>query len=61
MVDLLNIIKTKPLKFPPNPKINDVLVDVIKKMLVADARKRISWNDLFNHPINAYLANQLRQ
>ncbi len=30
-------------------------------MLVPDSRRRISWNDLFNHPINTYLANQLRK
>ena len=55
MVDLLKMIKTKPLKFPPSPQINDVLKDVLKKMLVADSKRRISWNDLFSHKINSYL------
>lgn len=55
MVDLLKLIKTKPLKFPASPAINDTLKDVLKKMLVADPKRRISWNELFNHKINSYL------
>lgn len=55
MVDLLKLIKTKPLKFPASPAISEVLKDVLKKMLVADAKRRITWNDLFNHKINSYL------
>jgi serine/threonine protein kinase len=43
MVDLLNLIRTKPLKLPPYPKINDTLYDVIKKMLIPDPKRRISW------------------
>jgi hypothetical protein len=26
-------------------------------MLVPDVKKRISWNDLFSHPINRHLDN----
>ena len=52
MVDLLKIIKTKPIAYP---KICDPLKDVLKKMFVVDAKRRISWNDLFSHPINTYL------
>jgi hypothetical protein len=44
MVDLLNMIKNKPLKFPTQPKINEILQDVLKKMLVVDSKRRISWN-----------------
>lgn len=61
MVDLLNIIKTKPLKFPPNPVICEPLKDVLKKMLAPDSKRRIGWNELFNHPITTYLAKQLRE
>lgn len=61
MVDLLKNINTKPLQFPPDIKINSVLLDVIKKMLTPDVKKRISWNDLFSHPINRYLDNQIRK
>ena len=59
MVDLLKNIKSKPLSFPPDVRINDSLKDVIKRMLVPDPKKRISWNDLFSHPINRYLDKQI--
>jgi hypothetical protein len=61
MVDLLKVINTKPLHFPSELKLNPVLVDVLKKMLVPDVKKRISWNDLFTHPVNRYLDNQIRR
>lgn len=38
-----------------------MLIDVLKKMLVADPKRRISWTELFNHPINTFLANRLRK
>ena len=59
MVDLLKTINSKPLSFPNELKINSVLVDVLKKMLVSDVRKRISWNDLFSHPINRFHDNKI--
>jgi serine/threonine-protein kinase ULK/ATG1 len=61
MVDLLNMIRTKPLKFPHIPKLNDTLMDVMKRMLVADPKKRIGWSELFSHPINTYLDRQLKK
>jgi serine/threonine protein kinase len=61
MVDLLKNINSKPLNFPSELKINSVLIDVLKKMLTPDVKKRISWNDLFSHPINRYLDNQIRK
>jgi hypothetical protein len=61
MVDLLKNINSKPLTFPSDLKINSVLLDVLKRMLTSDVKKRISWNDLFIHPINRYLDNQLRK
>ena len=61
MVDLLKNINTKPLQFPSDIKINSVLIDVIKRMLTPDVKKRISWSDLFTHPINRYLDNQIRK
>jgi hypothetical protein len=54
MVDLLKTINSKPLGFPSDLKINSVLLDVLKKMLISDVKKRISWNDLFSHPINRF-------
>jgi hypothetical protein len=41
MVDLLKLIKSKPLTLPTHPKICPELADVIKKMLVADVKRRI--------------------
>jgi serine/threonine protein kinase len=61
MVDLLKNINTKPLQFPSDVKVNPVLIDVLKKMLTPDVKKRISWNDLFSHPINRYLDNLVRK
>lgn len=62
MIDLLKNINTKPLQFPAEmSKTNPLLVDVLKKMLTADVKKRISWNDLFAHPINRFLDNQMRK
>ena len=61
MVDLLKLIKSKPVSFPPEIKINDTLKEVIKKMLVVDSKRRISWSDLFSHPINRYLDNLIRK
>jgi len=61
MVDLLKNINTKPLTFPSDVKINPVLMDVIRRMLTADVKKRIGWNDLFSHEINRYLDKQARK
>ena len=56
MVDLVNNIKNKPLRFPKDVnRISEVTEDVIRKMLVVDARRRIEWEDLFKHPINTFL------
>lgn len=56
MVDLVNNIKNKPLRFPPEiNKISSVTEDVLRKMLVVDVKKRIDWVDLFKHPITTYL------
>ena len=41
MVDLLKLIKAKPLTLPSQPKICPELGDVLKKMLVADVKRRI--------------------
>ncbi len=61
MVDLLKNINSKPLAFPSDVVVNSTLVDVLKKMLTADVKKRISWNDLFSHPINRYLDGLIKK
>ena len=44
MVDLVNNIKNKPLRFPKEVnKISEVTEDVIRKMLTVDPKKRIEW------------------
>jgi hypothetical protein len=44
MVDLVNNIKSKPLRFPKEVnKISDVTEDVIRRMLVVEPKKRIEW------------------
>lgn len=44
MVELVNNIKNKPVRFPRDiNNISDVTEDVIKKMLTVDANKRIEW------------------
>ena len=56
MVDLVNNIKNKPIHFPKNiNNISNITEDAIRKMLVVDPKKRIAWEDLFNHPITTYL------
>jgi hypothetical protein len=61
MLDLLKNISTKPLTFPSDIMAPAVLIDVIKKMLTPDVKKRISWNDLFTHPVNRYLDTLVRK
>lgn len=61
MVDLVNNIKNKPLKFPKEiNKISDVTEDVLRKMLIVDPKKRIEWQQLFKHPINTFLEDKIK-
>ena len=61
MVDLVNNIKNKPLKFPKEVNnISSLTEDVIRKMLVVDPAKRIEWDELFKHPINTYLEEKIQ-
>lgn len=45
---LLNI-RNNELEIPKETKISSEVEDVLRKMLVMDPTKRISWEDLFNH------------
>ena len=61
MVDLVNNIKNKPLRFPADiNKISAVTEDALRKMLVVDVKKRIEWTDLFKHPINTFLEDKIK-
>jgi len=47
-------IKNKPLEIPKDTKISPQVEDVLRKMLIMDPNKRISWEDLFNHEGTCY-------
>lgn len=62
MIDLVNNIKNKPLRFPRDiNNISEVTEDVIRRMLTVDPNKRIEWENLFTHPIVTYLDNKMKQ
>lgn len=46
---LINKINNQPVKIPNNVKISTECQDLILKLLVKDPKKRISWDDFFNH------------
>jgi len=52
-IKLLDNIKKEPLNFPDVPKVSDTTKDLIKKMLVFEEDARISWSELFKHPLIA--------
>jgi dsDNA-binding SOS-regulon protein len=55
MVDLLKLIKSRPLKLPTEPPLCPELADCLKRMLVADVKRRIEWHELFKHPATSLL------
>lgn len=64
---LFNQINTSEPDFPPDIKISDNLIDIIKKMLIKDPNKRITINDIKKHPFftfdsknNNFIFNQQR-
>ena len=62
MIDLVNNIKNKPLRFPRDiNNISEVTEDVIRRMLTVDPNKRIEWENLFAHPIVSYLENKWKR
>jgi len=62
MVDLIANIKNKQLVIPKNiNSISPVVEDVIRKMIVVDPKKRIEWEDLFNHPVNRFLEDKMQK
>lgn len=48
---LLKGIKTTPLRFPYDKPISDNTKDFIKKCLIVDEKERVSWEDIFKHPL----------
>lgn len=61
LVELLKKIKSTPIYFPSKHPVDEVVKDVLRKMLVLDTKKRISWNELFNHKINSYLEDKVKE
>ena len=62
MIDLVNNIKNKPLRFPRDiNNVSEVTEDVIRRMLTVDPNKRIEWEHLFVHPIVTYLENKWKR
>jgi len=50
-IKLLDNIQKEPLTFPSSIKISDETKDLLKKMLAFDEESRLSWSDLFKHPL----------
>lgn len=51
LVELMQRLDSKPLQFPPAPKISDQLKDLIKACLHLREDRRIGWEALFQHPL----------
>lgn len=49
--ELLENIKKKKLEFPDDIKRSDEIKDLLTRMLQIEEEKRISWNELFVHPV----------
>jgi len=58
---LIQSIQSQELLIPR--KINNIspeTEDVLRRMLTVDVKKRIDWEDLFNHPINGFLERKIQ-
>jgi serine/threonine protein kinase len=62
MVDLLKNIHKSALKIDRSiNRISEEAEDVLRKMLIVDPNKRISWEELFVHNINSYRQERLKK
>eukprot|EP01016_Furgasonia_blochmanni_P013714 TRINITY_DN1702_c0_g1_i2.p1 TRINITY_DN1702_c0_g1~~TRINITY_DN1702_c0_g1_i2.p1 ORF type:complete len:321 (+),score=113.56 TRINITY_DN1702_c0_g1_i2:158-1120(+) len=48
---LMNSIDTMPLKIPAYPAISDSFKDFLQRSLMKNEEERMSWEELFNHPV----------
>ncbi|CAK79528.1 unnamed protein product (macronuclear) [Paramecium tetraurelia] len=48
LVELMGKLDTKPLEFPPFPKVSEQTIKIIKGCLQINEEKRISWDQLFS-------------
>jgi len=44
-------ILTNNFEIPKNPKRSKELIKLVERMLEKNPKKRISWDELFNHPL----------
>ncbi|CAD8124863.1 unnamed protein product [Paramecium sonneborni] len=60
IVELLKNIQEKPLMFPDKIKqVSDNMKDVIRRCLIINEEERISWLDLYRHPLFANQFNDI--
>lgn len=57
---LFENINTYPLDFPDKPIRSQEVKDLLKLMLIVEDRERISWIELFNHPLCKFDPNSLK-
>ena len=56
VVELKGVILRQEVSFPRQiNKVSEMTQNMIKKMLKANPNDRMSWEELFSHPINNYL------
>lgn len=61
IAELLKKIKQSPFELPKNSGLQPEVEDVLKKMFIYDPNKRISWEDLFTHPVTWLKERQIQQ
>lgn len=49
--EVLKKIRAYPPRFPENIEISDMSKDFIKRCLTIDPKKRISWSEIYEHPL----------
>ena len=49
--ELISNIKNRKLLFPFSVKVSELSIDFIKKALIYDEEKRMSWADVYKHPV----------
>jgi len=58
---LFQNIKKIPLEFPAKPVRSQAIKDLLKQMLVVEDKDRISWPEIFNHPLIKFDETSLKE
>lgn len=58
---LFQNIKKIPLEFPSKPVRSQGIKDLLKQMLVVEDKDRISWPEIFNHPLIKFDENAIKE